>query len=86
MPLDRMTPKPSGTGSISSPIRSPRLTGHENASPQSQVVEGVRRMQAQMRKNLPPDGQSDRETLNEIYRTLDDEGFNLAVDQIERPN
>lgn len=55
-------------------------------TPQEVLLAGIRRMQEQMQKNLPPDGQGDRETLNEIYGTLDDEGFNLAVDQAERPN
>jgi hypothetical protein len=83
MPLDPQTQRRFRTGSTTLPARSQRLID----SPQQRLVSGVRKMQAEMRKNLDPGiAQSDRDTLNAIYAELDHEGFNMAADQLERPN
>jgi hypothetical protein len=43
-------------------------------------------MQKTMRKHLEPGGLNDKDALSEIYGELDAEGFNVAVERLERPN
>lgn len=51
------------------------------------VLKGVRQAQEAARRGLEPDsGLSDHERLNEVLAALDDEGFNAAMEQLERPN
>jgi hypothetical protein len=62
------------------------LSSSEN-TPQQLISNAIRRMQAAMRQSLDPGvNKPDRETLSEIYGSLDDERFNAAVEQLERPN
>jgi hypothetical protein len=85
MGLDRRTPGHLRIVSTSSPAKPQKPIDSE--TPKEKLSNGIRRMQEAMRANMDPGrGLPDKETLDELYAVLDDEGFLTAQNWLERPH